>query len=109
MSGVHGTQKCESFLVNIYLPNDVAFAGVRVTKGTLGGADILIGMDIISQGDFAVTSPQGKTKFSFRIPSQANIDFVTEAQQPNRSRGGSHATPKRREKKAKHFGKDKKK
>lgn len=95
-------------LVNIYLPNEVAFAGVRVTKGVLGDVDLLIGMDIISQGDFSVTCPQGKTKFSFRLPSQANIDFVTEAQNP-RSRAGSYVSHKKRAKNSKHFGRDKKK
>ena len=33
-------------------------------------------MDIITRGDFAVTNRGGKTTFSFRIPSQADIDFV---------------------------------
>ena len=64
--------------MNIRLPNGVGFSGIRVTLGELGDADMLIGMDIINQGDFAVTNSNGKTKFSFRIPSQADIDFVAE-------------------------------
>lgn len=68
----------EAFLVNIGLPNNVEFQGLRVTLGVLRGADVLIGMDIIGRGDFAVTNRDGKTKFSFRIPSQADIDFVAE-------------------------------
>ena len=39
---------------------------------------MLIGMDIISKGDFAITHPGGHTKFSFRVPSQADIDFAVE-------------------------------
>ncbi len=39
---------------------------------------MLIGMDIISRGDFAVTNKDGKTTFSFRLPSVAKIDFVKE-------------------------------
>ena len=35
-------------------------------------------MDIIGVGDFAVTNRDGKTKFSFRLPSRADIDFVVE-------------------------------
>ena len=46
--------------------------------GAPQGADILIGMDIIGVGDFAVTNRDGKTKFSFRLPSRADIDFVVE-------------------------------
>ena len=40
------------------------------------GLDVVIGMDIITRGDFAVTNLDGKTTFSFRIPSLADIDFV---------------------------------
>ncbi len=54
--GVHGASVAETFLVNITLPNNVMFSNIRVTKGEFSGADILIGMDIINQGDFAVTN-----------------------------------------------------
>jgi len=44
-------------------------------------------MDIITQGDFAVTNHNGVTKFSFRTPSMEHIDFVpgTNAPPPNRA------------------------
>ena len=35
-------------------------------------------MDIISQGDFAVTCKEGMTTFSFQIPSTHEFDFVKE-------------------------------
>ena len=35
-------------------------------------------MDIIGTGDFAVTNLDGKTVFTFRIPSAERIDFVKE-------------------------------
>lgn len=66
------------FLVNIRLPNRVTFQGWPATLGNPAGADVLIGMDIIGKGDFAVTNGDGRTTFSFRIPSQATIDFVAE-------------------------------
>ena len=69
--------------MNIALPNKVAFSNVRVTKGTLAGSDVLIGMDIISQGDFAVTNTEDQTVFSFRIPSIQRIDFVKAAKARN--------------------------
>lgn len=50
-----------------------------MTRGTRFDADILIGMDIITLGDFAVTNYEGVTKLSFRVPSQRHIDFVEEA------------------------------
>jgi hypothetical protein len=73
-----GMSQAQTFLVNIRLPNGVLFHGIRVTQGDLTGADMLIGMDVIGVGDFAVTQPNGRTKFSFRVPSQADIDFVEE-------------------------------
>ena len=67
----------ETYLVSIELPNRGRYVPVRVTKGNLlGAADVLIGMDIISTGDFAVTNFGGFTKFSFRFPSLEHIDFV---------------------------------
>jgi len=76
--GIHGPEKVETYLVNIYLPNNVAFVGERVAKGQMVGGDILIGMSIINQGDFAITNKDGTTMFSFRIPSIAQYDFVKE-------------------------------
>ena len=77
------TDDVETFLVNILLPNNVGFPGLRVTLGELVGADMLIGMDIISQGDFAVTNSNNRTKFSFRMPSMGDIDFVAESRKKN--------------------------
>lgn len=77
--GVHGTARAETYLVNIALPNKVIFPAVRVTKGQAGGADILIGMDIIASGDFSVTNCDGTTKFSFRAPSIEHIDYAEQA------------------------------
>ena len=66
----------QEFLVNIGLPNEVVFSSIRVTLGGFTGGDVLIGMDIISQGDFAVTNFNQKTVFSFRAPSREIIDFA---------------------------------
>ena len=75
----NGESIAEVYLVNIGLPNKVAFADAKVTKGFLRDTDVLIGMDIITQGDFAVTNTESKTVFSFRIPSVQRIDYVQEA------------------------------
>ena len=73
--GVHASSV---YLVCILLPNEVGFPAVPVTEGSIAGADLLIGMDIIGSGDFAVTNLDGKTTFSFRSPSVAKINFVEE-------------------------------
>lgn len=79
VQGVHGASTVETYLVNIHLPNKVGVQHVQVTKGNLGdGASVLIGMDIITLGDFCITNKDGKTIFSFRVPSQNHVDYVKE-------------------------------
>lgn len=71
------------YLINIYLPNDNAIPNVRVTEcdDAAGSFGIIVGMDIISMGDFALTNAGSKTTFSFRIPSIARIDYVKEGKE----------------------------
>ena len=77
MHGVAGPHKTEIYLANITLPNNVVITSLEVTKGVVSdSADVLIGMDIINRGDFAVTNLGGKTMFSFRMPSVEHIDFT---------------------------------
>lgn len=96
--GVHGPQTVSTYLANVYLPNSVGFSAVRVTEGNIGDHDILIGMDIIGAGDFAITHPNGNTKFSFRMPSQGNIDFVESDNRTGapKTSGGNRKKPKRK-------------
>lgn len=90
---VDGTTQQETYLVNIGLPNAVLVYGVRVTKGKLpGDAKMLIGMNIINLGDFAVTNFNGLTKFSFRYPSVGHIDFVQDSNSPRFQHGGRSKT-----------------
>ncbi len=73
-----GPDVSDLFFVNIILPNEVGFHSVKVTQGKVAKADVLIGMDIISKGDFAITSKDGKTVFSFQFPSTHTYDFKYE-------------------------------
>jgi predicted aspartyl protease len=66
------------YAINLFLPNQVAFQFVKVTEGVLNGFDLLIGMDIITTGDFSISNVGGRTTFSFRYPSTKEIDFVKE-------------------------------
>lgn len=71
-------------LINIVLPNNVIIPNISVTElKDLHSCDILIGMDIISGGDFAITHPDGKACFSFRMPSHRSVDFVPESNAHN--------------------------
>jgi len=84
MTEVHfggGTEIRDTYFVSIMLPNDVGFTQVRVTQfDAIRDTDVLIGMDIITQGDFAITHKDRKTTFSFRCPSVECLDFVEQAQ-----------------------------
>lgn len=58
-----------TYLVNLFLPNNVVVGAVPVSEGGIAGADILIGMDIITMGDFAITNFDGQSGWTFRMPS----------------------------------------
>ena len=66
------------YFVNLVLLTEVHFPSVSVAEGILLGNDVLIGMDIINRGDFAVSNRNGATSFSFRIPSVEDFDFAAQ-------------------------------
>ncbi|NQT34225.1 SEC-C domain-containing protein [bacterium] len=71
-----GERESEVYGITIYLPNEVAIGYIKATCGDLGtNTDVLIGMDVITVGDFAVTNADGKTFMSFRFPALEHIDF----------------------------------
>ena len=76
--GVNGErEKAATYLVDVWLPHGVRVRNVKVALMKLtSNEDVLIGMDIIALGDFAVSSYQGRTSFSFRTPSIKRIDFL---------------------------------
>jgi predicted aspartyl protease len=66
------------YIVTIVLPNNIHIPFVTVIECPFVGFDVLIGMDIITQGDFSISNKDNKTTFSFRIPSYSETDFVAE-------------------------------
>jgi len=89
MFNVGGKTICNTYLVEILITSKVLFKNVRVTEGSIMGADVLIGMDIIGVGDFAVSNKNGKTVFSYRHPSCEEIDFIPQVQEQNIMEGGN--------------------
>ncbi len=82
--GVHGSETKPTYLVNLFLPNHVRVTDLKVAEAPLpGDGDVLVGMDIIGMGDFAVSSYQRKTSFSFRVPSVERVDFLPPKARPN--------------------------
>lgn len=79
-----GTDEVNTYLVNVYLPNGINIIGVKVIEAVLSGnTEMLIGMDIISLGDFSFTNFNGEACFTFRIPSLKQIDYVEEDKKPS--------------------------
>lgn len=73
-----GVEMQETYLINLRLQNMAAFHSIVATKAPLTMTQVLIGMDIISLGDFAITNKGGITIFTFRVPSSARTDYVKE-------------------------------
>ena len=67
--------ECPLQYVTMLLPGDIRIANILVVAMPLTDIDFMLGMDIIRQGDFAVTHAGGQTKYSFQMPSTLDIDF----------------------------------
>lgn len=79
VSTAGGVKIQDVYLVDIKLPTGT-IQNVRATAmEEINGTDVLIGMDIITLGDFAITNVNNNTTFSFRIPSCETIDYVEQA------------------------------
>ena len=96
-----GSMTVNTYLVNVVLPNKVTVEDVEVCGSSIEnqGLAMLIGMDIISFGDFTVSQPSSGTVFTFRLPSKAKTDYVQEINIENLV--GTHGPGKRKKKKKK--------
>lgn len=75
--GPYGSKLAKVYPLRIRLPNDIGLKLKAIEADNLGpDGDVLIGMDIITLGDFAVSTYEGRTAFTFRMPSQGRIDFL---------------------------------
>ena len=73
-----GRSKTKIYEIDIILPNEVYLKNIKVYETTIGdqGFDLLIGMDIISKGDFCVSGVNGVITASFRYPAQGVTDYM---------------------------------
>lgn len=78
LGSIYATRIRPTYEVNIELPGGFRNFGLRVigVEQITKDVDVIIGMDIISLGDFAVSNYNGKTSFSFRFPSQGTINLT---------------------------------
>lgn len=94
-----GATTVNTYCVDVSLSNDITIKDVRVCDSAIGdqGIDVLVGMDIISQGDFAVSNYDGCTTFTFCIPARKAIDFTKEIRIQNIT--GTHGKGKSKKRK----------
>lgn len=80
VNGVHGPKPVNVYYVNITLNNNQITLNTLVTECEVLSADktvgMLIGMNIITLGDFSISNYEGKTVMTFRQPSLEKFDFV---------------------------------
>lgn len=78
VSTANGNVRQHTYIVDIVLPNRIKATDVTVAcvDALSGPIDALIGMDIITLGDFSITNHNGTTCMSFRIPSSHEVDYV---------------------------------
>lgn len=71
-------EQADTYMVDLLLPNDILIKDVVVANSKIGaqGIGLLVGMDIITRGDFLITNNR-ETVFSFRMPSEGTADFVS--------------------------------
>lgn len=65
----------DTYLIHIGLPTRDIVTDIMAMEFDSDEYDVVIGMDVICHGDLAITNQNDKTTFSFRIPSETEIDF----------------------------------
>lgn len=79
---IGGKQAYQRSKIDIYLPTKQIIHFLDVIVGELSNCDILIGMDLITLGDFALSTTKGRTTFYFETPSRGIEGYtVTETKE----------------------------
>jgi len=75
LEGVFGMEEAYIYKISICTETGMIFSDIEAICAEKSTYDLVIGMDIISRGDFAVTNKDGQTWFSFRYPSKEHFEF----------------------------------
>jgi len=82
--GINHDQVSDIVVASIILTNDLLLTGRRFSVNNIPGADVILGMDIITMGDFIINNADGQTLFSFVIPPfKDKISFSKKADSIN--------------------------
>jgi len=84
ITAIHTTKEVDVVYVTIELPNRVFKQTIEVAVCNMApNSKMLIGMDIISLGDFALSNGSNQTLFSFAVPPfKDKIDFSKRQNEP---------------------------
>jgi len=84
ISGIHSTQIVDVVYITIELPNHVIKKNIEVVVCNItSNVGMILGMDIISIGDFALSNGNDQTLISFAVPPfEEKIDFSKKQHEP---------------------------
>ena len=84
IAGVHNTEEVDIVSLTLELPNNVVKKTIRVAVCNITSkVGVILGMDIISLGDFALSNGSEQTLLSFAVPPfQEKIDFSKKQYDP---------------------------
>lgn len=71
----NGVDVKNTYLIHLGLPTGDIVTNVVVMEFDSEDYDVVIGMDVICQGDMALTNKDGNTTFPYRVPSKEEIVF----------------------------------
>lgn len=80
VSGVNSCQIANTYIIDLYLPNNILLHDWRVIESEINspGVSVLIGMDVIHNGDFSVNNGLGHTVFMFAMPPFEHFENYVE-------------------------------
>ena len=70
MTGIGGQSEGDTYLVHVSLPTGDVITYQEVYEANLGDYDAIIGMDIITRGNFHLDCDYGEILLSFELPNE---------------------------------------
>ena len=61
------------YVIDLMLPGNIKVENLNVLSAESEDYDVVIGMDVMTLGDLCLSNKDGKTCFSFRLPSKEHI------------------------------------
>lgn len=73
ISSANGIVESKMYLIHVGIPSGGIVGYISAFENDNDDYEVVIGMDVISKGDFVLTNHEGHSTFSFRLPSQEEI------------------------------------